>query len=598
MTIQTNGEKLRMLRMMIEDTNRGMCIYQASTEKKQRLIADDLKSDNRKQTLIIDMADFDKHREEIPTDIQGFKQLLDRAPQAQTVIVCNLQLCGLWMGDTEYIGKLNFMRDQLMECNKMWVFGMTPYFSILLSRQARDFYTYIMYNCPFITSEDEDRLSYRLGEMYSGDVRLKISAFEEYRGYVTKQMEGCRLDGKILFRVLQCWYSCSDYLDYDTAEWVRELTDIIDEDMIAKWPGRSKQAMYMLLAKVHRKLKNFQKAIWFMQVGQELAQELFAPESPEIAEVYEDMTRVYLEAGMPEQAKEYGDKATQAYRRQGKEYSLDTVNLWEHIALLAMEDGRYEEAVQIHRNNIRIIMEESSESDYRLFAVYNNLGKTYKEMGEIAEIPECFQKLGELFSKYHAGNREIIIIMGFEMAEKAYWCGLRKTAEQALVKIRGLCEQFVGEEHPYMAEVYFAFADIHTGSEEWAFAEENFKKSISIYKAVYGDTHVRIANACRKIGVLYTQQHVQEKMEAAYQYIINALEIYERIYPGGHREAADAFVELGQVHYENGDFDNAIVCLEEANRICGRLGKRDEQFIRDNERRMGEIRLEKEGKSI
>ena len=65
------------------------------------------------------------------------------------VIVYNIQLLGIRFGDEAVIEKLNFMRDQILAIGKLFVFGVSHYFHLLLSRNARDLYSGILYQFAF-----------------------------------------------------------------------------------------------------------------------------------------------------------------------------------------------------------------------------------------------------------------------------------------------------------------------------------------------------------------------------------------------------------------------------------------------------------------
>lgn len=583
MIVQAESEQFQMLSLMIDDTTRGMCIYQAATAKEQRLIADELKSSNRKQTMIIDMADYAKRIDEVPRDIQQFKSLLDKAPQTQAVIVCNLQLCGLWLGDSTYIGKLNYMRDQLMECDKMWVFGMTPYFSILLSREARDLFTYIVYNCSFTVEEETEKVSYNKSKEYTGDIKLLVSRFEEYKRYIDVREDSAEADLDMIEEALRVWYSCADYLDYTATEWVHNLADSVCGILPVGKEAREQIGIYKLLSNIYVQLGVYDKAQNFARLRQELIERLFSPDSVEAAGMYADLAFMCLKKGEFTQAKANSYKALRIYKKMDKEYSPETVDLWEYIAGVYLLEHKYDEALAIHKKNIQVITESGNGSSFRMLTVYNNLGRVYEEKGELSEALRWFRKSQELGEKYHKGNAEAEIMMLNNISEIYHQMGDLEHAKHELVKAKKVCVRYLGENHENAAHIYHNLAAVYADLEQWSPAEKYYHKAIAIREKVYGGTNVELANSYMNLAALYLQQRSLGKLFNAYMYILKALKIWEEIYPKNHQDIARAYEMMAKLYYAKTDFKEALIWLGKAQKVYVNLYGKDSQIVRENE---------------
>lgn len=592
MIAQADSEQFRMLLMMIEDTTRGMCIYQAATAREQQLIAYELKDTNSKKTLVIDMADYAQNTDSIPSDIQQFKKILDKAPESQVVVVCNLQLCGLWMGDTEYIEKLNYMRDQLMECNKMWVFGMTPYFSILLSQKARDLYTYMMYNCSFVSVEDRDIIPYDESKEFAGDIKLLVSQFGEYKRYITQQMEKGNPDIDMVFRTLDIWLQCAEYLDYTAGEWIKSLMNVMEKSLIpADTEGRD-ISVYRLISRVYLQLGDYKKALELIQIKLNLVKELFQEDSIEVAKAYEDMACGYLKAEKWQKPEEYCYEALKIYKKLGKEYSLETISLWSNIAILYLQEQDYDKAIEIYKRNIQIIMEQSNESNYELLISYNNLGRTYEDMGDTSKALQCFQKSQELGKKYHSGNAEAEIAVLNNIANIYHTMGDLDRAKRTLLEAKKSSLHSFGEENEATAHIYHNLAAVYNDLGQWGPAEKYYKKTIEIRRKVLGEMHVDVAQTYMNLACVLMQQGTVEKMLEAFVYLQNALKIRETVYPKGHREIAESYAALAQICYKVGDYDNALINSRTALKMYTKLYGKDSQIVHDMEYNLWLIKKE------
>lgn len=80
------------------------------------------------------------------------------------------------------------MRDQLLAMNKNWVLGMSPYFAILLSRQARDLYSCIMNHFEFWNG-DEDEFQMFVSDNYTSNIRLSLLRFKEYQTRIEEEQK-------------------------------------------------------------------------------------------------------------------------------------------------------------------------------------------------------------------------------------------------------------------------------------------------------------------------------------------------------------------------------------------------------------------------
>ncbi|MCH5263876.1 MAG: tetratricopeptide repeat protein [Lachnospiraceae bacterium] len=579
MIVQAESEQFQMLSMMIDDTTRGMCIYQAETAKEQRLVADELKNVNSKNTIIIDMADYAQNINGIPTDIQQVKRILDKFPESQVVIVCNLQLCGLWMGDSAYIEKLNYMRDQLMECNKMWVFGATPYFSILLSQKARDLYTYMMYSCSFVSEDDKDSFTYDRNKEYSGDIRLLVSQFEEYKRYITTQMETGVPDLNMVFKTLRVWLQCVEYLDYVAVEWVENLVCSLGKQLMVEKTEGEEIGIFKLLSDVYLQLGDYQQALKLIKDKLKMVKELFQPDSIEVARAYEDMAQGYFQAEILQKAKEYSQNSMQVYKKLGMEYSLETIDLWHCIARLRMAEQQYDEAIEIQKKNIEIIMELSNESNYGLLIAYNNLGGTYIEKGEISEALKCFQKSQELGKKYHNGNAGVEIGGLNNISGIFHRMGDYDKAKKLLIKAKNSSLRSFGEQNKFTARIYYNLASVYIDLKQWGLAEKNFKKTIEIERKIFGEIHVDVADSYMNLGVACAHQSEMNKLFDAYRYMLKALDIRKQLFPEKNGDIADTYSGLAQVCFKVGDFENALIYLNNAKKINIELYGKNSQNV-------------------
>lgn len=587
--VQADSEQFKMLSMIVQDTTRGMCIFQADTAKEQQLIAYELKDSLAaipgKNTLVIDMADFSQNTNDVPMDIQQIKCILEKKPDCTVVVVCNLQLCGLWFGDITYIEKLNYMRDQLMECNKMWVFGMTPYFSILLSQNARDLYTYMMYSCSFKSEEDKKGFSNFDNREYSGDIRLRINQFEEYRRYIDERKEG-EIDWQMVFRTIEVWLHCADYMDYTSAEWVKKILIMMEEHLSSFQTTVQEFYLYHLISDAYIYLDDYNKALQWAKGGLQLIQNSFPADSEEMAEAFVNMASCYLNAEKWNDAEKYCQKALKIFEKKGKKYDIKLITLWTYIAKIYTEKRNFDEAIIIYDKNIEIILEKSNESNFDLLIAYNNLGRVYQEKGQVSKALQYFKKSKELGDKYHSGNVLTQVFNLNNIANVYHRMGDLENAKKCLLEAKKDCKHFIGEKNAATSHIYHNLAALYSDLGQYSLAEKNYLKAMEIRKTVLGERNSSLASTYFELAILYAMKGTRNDLIKAYTYAKKSLDIRIEIYGMWHDETAESYDTLARICYFTAQFEMAREYIQSAHKIYIKLYGKNSKKVTDNEYNM------------
>lgn len=387
----------------------------------------------------------------------------------------------------------------------------------------------------------------------------------------------------MVMETLRVWLSCADYLDYTATEWIRNLTYTIKDRLLSGKEKRGQIGICKLLSHVFLQLGIYLEAMTYAKVRQELIEKLFSPNAVEIAEMHTDLAFMYLKSGDFAGVRDHGDKALRIYRKHNKEYSLETIDLWEYMAQLCLLEHRYDEALEIHKKNIQVIMAAGNESSFRILVLYNNLGRVYEEKGELSEALRWFRKSQELGEKYHKGNAEAELIVLNNISGIYHQMGDLEHAKQELIKARKICSRVLGEDHENAAHIYHNLAAVYADLEQWNPAEKYYQKAIAIREKICGDTNRELANSYMNLAAIYLRQQAWHKLLDAYVYMQKALKIWENIYPAEHPDLADAYDMLAKLYYVKGDCDEALVWLDKAHKMYVKLYGKDSRMVRENE---------------
>lgn len=384
---QYNDEQFQMLCLSVMDTTSGICLFQTDYPKQQSSIAYDLQNSIGKSSCVLDMSRIDPNN--VPDEIGKLEQLLDGHEDDQVVILCNIQVCGVICGDVAYIQKLNYMRDQMLARGKVWVLGMSPYFSVLLSREARDLYSCIMNHFTF-QSYEEEKFSFGEVDDCTGDVRLELSRFKEFYNRISRSRTE-HIDTDTLLEIVTSWNKIYDYnCQKSTVSWIRHIVEVVQIRMreIEFTPVECIRYQEVAVAWLH--MGEYQNAIQIELYIEEQAQMVLPQHDREWAEIYRRLGVMQYRIGNYEDAEDSLTRAGKQYARCQGQFTGEQAEILDIMAQTKVLRGNTEEAIEIYRKVIASTREWMGENYYYLATLWNNLGVTYYATERYSEALQCF----------------------------------------------------------------------------------------------------------------------------------------------------------------------------------------------------------------
>ena len=228
---QKNEEQLEMLLMTLEEVRHGICLFQSENQAKRVALIQ--KRFGKEKVITRNIAEEDEAVGMVSA--QDFRRWASQS-EANVVIVYNIQLLGIRFGDEAVIEKLNFMRDQILAIGKLFVFGVSHYFHLLLSRNARDLYSGILYQFAF---QDADEISNGLRSYHmaavSGDDTLAIERYREIKERI--QNYNGKQDSSIDLSCMDIWNHVRHVLPYEEREFIKPLAEKTEQQYKEKEIG-------------------------------------------------------------------------------------------------------------------------------------------------------------------------------------------------------------------------------------------------------------------------------------------------------------------------------------------------------------------------
>lgn len=392
---QYNEEQYQMLCLAVTDTSSGICLFRADDSSMQVAIAERLQLESSKSCCVLNMAQVDQ--EELPDSIVKMRKLLGGHEDCEVVIVCNLQLCGIGIGDEKYIQYLNHMRDQMLAMKKVWVFGMSNYFAVLLSKQARDLYSCIMNHFEFREMEEEPLWIFEEND-FAGDIKIKLLHFKELQAKIRKTGID-KTDISELLAMVAIWNDVYEFCTGNTVSWIKKVLTRLDENMPSSGLTTREAMEYQNLAAAYYCLEKLEDSLRIMLAIKEQMGTVWSEHSEEMAAVNGELGIIYRKLKKYDIAEEYLCKAKTYFEDTGQEYSYKYFNIMDIIAQVNVFQGDRDKSISIYKDLIEHREKKSGIKLEDVSKLWNNLGACYLAKHEYSYALNCFLKSEELSQK-------------------------------------------------------------------------------------------------------------------------------------------------------------------------------------------------------
>ena len=261
------------------------------------------------------------------------------------------------------------------------------------------------------------------------------------------------------------------------------------------------------------------------------------------AGVFDSIGRTYYFSGSYQQALEFGFfKSLAIYRRD---------LMWDDTELKGpWPDGYYDK-------------------EYRVLAQsFSDIGRTYAALHDYQQALEYKGKALKLFKciygEEHATVRSTLISIG-----KIY-CSLhdyQKAMEYAQKALSGL------NEHQDVY-VYDLFRTIYEGMGNSENALKYALKNLDCWRHIYGDSHIDVADAFKKLGMTYRRFGLYDKALEGEE---KALEVYLQVLGENHPNVAESYNIIGCTYKTLGQLEKANECFQKSAEIWKKLAEKGKE---------------------
>ncbi|MEZ3478892.1 MAG: tetratricopeptide repeat protein [Lachnospiraceae bacterium] len=576
---QGNEEQLEMLLMTLGEVRHGICLFQSENQRKrvsliqerfgkEKVIVHDIAEDNQENGMI---SSKDFRRWATETD-------------ANVVIVYNLQLLGLRFGDEEVVEKLNFMRDQILAIGKLFVFGVSSYFNRLLSRNARDLYSCILYHFTFQDSEEKlvGIRDFDMGAL-SGDDALETSRYMELKERI--QNHSGAKDLSMYLACMESWNGVREYLSYQERDFIIVLAEEVDQYYAHIDLGIRDMENIWILAGTWIALEDAEKSVpWYEKVLR-LVREEFGENHESYADALMEYIDYYEAVGDYVTCEKFYDHVIQIYGERNLKYSGKGRNTLQRKAIMLRMQSKFVEALNIYQELIDYNIVRYGEKYYGNAYLYSNMGRVYEEQGNLSRALVQYNMALEILEK--AGKKGGWLVPVYQNLCVTYIkCGNSNEAWKYIKKAKKIVEETYGKDSMYLIDIYNSMSGVWNVRGQPDKELEYLQRAINLIRQIHMEDSEKASYIYHNMGMLLSHNGLMDDAIAFCRYAIN---IREKVYGENNEVTASSYEQLAYELYMISDRLESKKYIDKARSIYVSLYgsqsehvKRIDDFLEEN----------------
>ncbi len=568
---QKNEEQMEMLLMTLGEVSHGICLFQSENQMKRVLMIQERMG--KEKVIIHNIADDEEEAGMVNS--QDFRRWASRS-DAKVVIIYNMQILGIRFGDDAVVEKLNFMRDQILAVGKLFVFGVSPYFNLLLSRNARDLYSCILYHFTFQDSEkgmgriyDFDR------EELSGDDALESARYWEMKERI--QNHDGKPDISMYLACIDSWCNVRDYLSNEETDFVRSLVETVERHYIGKDIEMEEVDKLWILAGAWIGLEEAEKSVPWYKEALCIVKSRLGEEHSLYADALAAYTNYFWMVQNYVEGEKVCDQAIKIYHDRNMKYSERGRAVLLRKAVVYRVQSKYDEALEIYEDLLNYQRNKYGEKYYGNAYLHNNIGRIYKAQGDLSRALAQYELAAELLKNAGKSGGELQGI--YQNMCVAYLdSGNGKEAWKYIKKAKRITEDVYGTDSIYLIQIYNSMAGVWRMRARDDKELEYLQKALDLIKKTHMEESEAASYIYHNMGNCLCAGGYGKDAAAFYKH---AIKIREKVYGEMNELTASSYEQLAYVLYIASKEKDAEYCADKARNIYISLyGSRNEHLER------------------
>ncbi len=552
-----NEEQFQMLLMALGEIDSGICLFQSEEQSRwAMLIQKELK---HKNVSLHNIAE-DDEKAGMPL-IADFKKWA-AAPGADVVIVYNLQLLGLRFGDREAVEHLNFMRDQIQNIGKLFLFGASPYFDMLLSRGARDLYSCARYHFKFVKWTPEDVINERDdGREIGGNYALEMEKYREYK----KRAQEKAGEGQIplYLECMKSWQQVRGNLSLQEKADIRQMAEQTENYYRGREVDLSVLEQVWTLADTWLELEEPERGMYWYKLTEDKIRGELGTGHKLYADVLVRLGEYYNMASNYVQSEQYYDRAIRIYEENNTSLEEEYQDVLMKRAILYRRKRQYDHALAIYEKLMQYYTARYGSGNIENAVCLNNMGHVWAEMGDLSKALSKYQESLSLLLA--SGQKNHLLCALYNNIAALYLdSGDLDNAWRNTKLAKRATESLYGSDSVYMSRIYNLMAGVWNKRGRVDRVLECLEKALRLTVKTHTANTEQAASIYYNMGNALMQANDPLR---AISFFHRALKLRLKIYVGQNAMTASTYEALGHAFYSINDKKKCVENMKKAKDI-------------------------------
>ncbi|MBX9950302.1 MAG: tetratricopeptide repeat protein [Candidatus Obscuribacterales bacterium] len=220
-------------------------------------------------------------------------------------------------------------------------------------------------------------------------------------------------------------------------------------------------------------------------------------------------------------------------------------NCLNSLAVLYRELERYDEALPLAEEALKLRIEKFGEESQEVIVTLNNLSVIKQCTGDILEAESLFQKAVDIARRLCTDDKEDLLSPLANFANLYLETGQPEKGLPMIEESYKICEALQHEKPHLLAGAGGLMSSYYRGIGNLTRAIDCMKASLKAKIQVYGLQNSVAATAINNLGVLYNEAKMHRPARCLFAL---ALKIRENIYPSNHSTIAESYGQLGATY--------------------------------------------------
>ena len=281
-----------------------------------------------------------------------------------------------------------------------------------------------------------------------------------------------------------------------------------------------------------------------------------------VASSFNNIARIYEQQGKYEEALEMHAKSIEIKTRvHGSGDHLNVADSWMNIGKVCQIQGKYGEALESHTRSLDIKLKLLGSDDPDVAASYSCIGSVYKNQGQYEKALEYYHKALEIDIKA-SDHHDLSVAKAYGNIGVVYKKqGKYGEALESHTRSLDIKLKLLGSEDPDVAASYSCIGSVYKNQGQYEQALEYYHKALEIGIKASGHHDLSVADSLMNIGNVYQSQ---SKYGEALESHTRSLDIKLKLLGSDDTDVAKSYFNIGLAYQKKSDLENALLQYKKA----------------------------------